>query len=60
MLDMPEENDVNSVIDAVRSAKGSVLSVVPRKKRLEDLFVETVSSKPTRTVTVEDTPGGSK
>jgi len=44
MLDMPEENDPNSVIDAIRSQKGRVISVVPRRKRLEDLFVETVSS----------------
>jgi len=66
ILDMPEVNNVNNVIDAVRNAKGSVISVIPRKKRLEDLFVETVSSKekplvaaaaPTRRITVEDTPG---
>jgi ABC-2 type transport system ATP-binding protein len=43
MLDMPEENDPNSVIDAIRTQKGRVISVVPRRKRLEDLFVETVS-----------------
>lgn len=42
MLDMPEEEDVNAVVDTVRSAKGSIVSMVPRKKRLEDLFVETV------------------
>lgn len=42
MLDMPEEEDVNAVIDTVRGAKGTVVSMVPRKKRLEDLFVETV------------------
>ncbi len=45
MLDMPEENDPNSVIDAIRGQKGKVISVVPRRKRLEDLFVETVSNK---------------
>jgi len=43
LLDMPEENDPNSVIDAIRGVKGRVISVVPRRKRLEDLFVETVS-----------------
>ena len=48
MLDMPEENDPNTVIDAVRSTKGKVISVVPRRKRLEDLFVETVTSKSTQ------------
>jgi len=45
MLDMPEENDPNGVIDAIRGMKGRVISVVPRRKRLEDLFVETVSVK---------------
>ena len=45
LLDMPEAADPNSVIDAVRSNSGQIVSVVPRKKRLEDLFVETVSSK---------------
>jgi ABC-2 type transport system ATP-binding protein len=46
LLDMPEENDPNSVIDSVRSSNARVISVVPRRKRLEDLFVETVTSKP--------------
>lgn len=44
LLDMPEDNDVNAIIDGVRAQKGSVVSVVPRKKRLEDLFVETVTN----------------
>lgn len=42
LLDMPEEEDVNAIVDTVRSAKGTVLSMVPRRKRLEDLFVEAV------------------
>lgn len=46
LIDMPEENDPNSVIDAIRSANGRLVSIVPRRKRLEDLFVETVTSKP--------------
>ena len=45
LLDMPEENDPNSVIDAIRGQNGRVISIVPRRKRLEDLFVETVSNK---------------
>ena len=48
LLDMPEENDPNTVIDAVRSSKGTIVSVVPRRKRLEDLFVETVTSVSTK------------
>lgn len=46
LLDIPEADDPNAVIDAVRSAKGKVVSIIPRKKRLEDLFVEAVSAKP--------------
>ncbi|CAN5512965.1 ABC transporter ATP-binding protein [soil metagenome] len=49
LLDMPEDNDPNGVIDAVRSMGGRIASIVPRKKRLEDLFVETVTSKSSRT-----------
>jgi hypothetical protein len=30
----------------VRSQKARIISVVPRKKRLEDLFVEAVSATP--------------
>lgn len=45
LIDTPEENDPNAIIDLVRSKKGTIVSVVPRKKRLEDLFVETVTSK---------------
>jgi ABC-2 type transport system ATP-binding protein len=46
LLDMPEEADPNGVIDAVRSKGGNIVSIVPRKKRLEDLFVETVTNRP--------------
>lgn len=46
LLDMPEDNDTNAVIDALRAKKAQIVSIVPRKKRLEDLFVETVTSKP--------------
>ncbi len=57
MLDIPEENDVNAVIDSVRTSKGRIVSIVPRRKRLEDLFVETVSTKPRVTVGVDDGTG---
>ncbi|MGV3616355.1 MAG: ATP-binding cassette domain-containing protein [Fimbriimonas sp.] len=46
MLDMPEDNDTNAIIDRIRTSKGRIVSIVPRKKRLEDLFVETVTDKP--------------
>jgi ABC-2 type transport system ATP-binding protein len=44
LLDAPEESDINAVIDSVRGSGARIVSVVPRKKRLEDLFVETVSA----------------
>jgi ABC-2 type transport system ATP-binding protein len=46
LLDIPEDSDPNGVIDAVRNQKARIISIVPRKKRLEDLFVEAVSVKP--------------
>jgi ABC-2 type transport system ATP-binding protein len=61
LLDMPELEDTSSVIDSIRGAKGRILSIVPRKKRLEDLFVETVSSKqPSKTITVEEPSGANQ
>jgi ABC-2 type transport system ATP-binding protein len=43
IVDAPEDNNVNTIIDSVRSAKGSLVSVTPRRRRLEDLFIETVN-----------------
>lgn len=42
IVDMPETNNVNGVVDAIRTAKGHVVSIIPRRIRLEDLFVEAV------------------
>ena len=42
IVDMPEATDTNALIDAIRTDGGSIVSVVPRKQRLEDLFVESV------------------
>jgi len=42
ILDMPDDQDVNALIDSVRTQGGTIVSVIPRRKRLEDLFVETV------------------
>ncbi len=44
ILDMADTGDVNSVLEAIIAKKGNVLSVVPRRKRLEDLFLESVAS----------------
>lgn len=46
LFDLPEDSDTNNVIDRIRSSKGRIISIVPRRKRLEDLFVETVTDKP--------------
>lgn len=46
IVDMPEDEDPNSLLDGIRSGKGRVVSVIPRRKRLEDLFVEAVREKP--------------
>ena len=32
------------MIDAVRSAGGKIISVIPRRRRLEDLFLESVGA----------------
>lgn len=45
LFDVPEEADINAVLDGVRANGGAIISVVPRKKRLEDLFVEAVTAK---------------
>lgn len=42
LIDMPESEDLNAVLDSIRSAKGRIVSVIPRRKRLEDLFVDTI------------------
>jgi ABC-2 type transport system ATP-binding protein len=42
IVDMPEEEDINALLDGLRGKKANVMSVIPRRKRLEDLFVETV------------------
>lgn len=37
-----DEDKINAVIDLVRGVKGKVVAVVPHKRTLEDVFVETV------------------
>lgn len=46
IIDMDDQQDTNAIIDAIRGSKGSVISIVPRRMRLEDLFVQTVKAKP--------------
>ncbi|KAA0229065.1 MAG: putative ABC transporter ATP-binding protein YxlF [Fimbriimonadales bacterium] len=42
IIDAPDSLPTDGFIDAIRSAGGTILSILPRRKRLEDLFVETV------------------
>lgn len=42
IVDMPDSHPTGEIIDAIRNSGGQVLSVIPRRKRLEDLFLETV------------------
>ncbi len=42
IVDMPDSISPNAILEGIVAQKGSVLSVIPRRKRLEDLFVETV------------------
>lgn len=44
IVDMPDSVSPNELIDAVRTAGGEIISVIPRRKRLEDLFVETIGT----------------
>jgi len=43
IVDLPDDHNPNALLDAVRSSGGTIVSVIPRRKRLEDLFLETVS-----------------
>lgn len=43
IIDMDDQDSPNSVIDAIISQGGSIVSVIPRRIRLEDLFLESVA-----------------
>jgi ABC-2 type transport system ATP-binding protein len=49
IVDIPDTISPNDILTGIVSSGGSVLSVIPRRKRLEDLFVETVTKKPLAT-----------
>lgn len=42
IIDMPDDADANAVVDSIRSANGQLISLTPRRKRLEDLFIQSV------------------
>lgn len=43
IVDMPDSHKPNAVVDSIRDAGGEIVSLIPRRKRLEDLFIESVS-----------------
>lgn len=43
IIDAPDSLGTDGFLDSIRAAGGKVLSIIPRRKRLEDLFVETVA-----------------
>jgi ABC-2 type transport system ATP-binding protein len=50
---------VNQIVDIVRQHEGVVVSVVPQRRRLEDIFVETVGIGTGRTIgTFNELTGG--
>lgn len=47
ILDIPDTQSSDGSIDAIRTAGGTVVSIIPRRKRLEDLFMETIKGQAT-------------
>ncbi|MCC6402927.1 MAG: ABC transporter ATP-binding protein [Fimbriimonadaceae bacterium] len=43
IVDIPDSEEPNAIVDAIRAAGGTIVSVIPRRKRLEDLFLELVT-----------------
>lgn len=42
LMSSTEGESLNKVIDAIRSGKGQIISIVPHKRALEDLFMEII------------------
>ncbi len=43
IVDAPDTIATDGLVDAIRSAGGKIISIIPRRRRLEDLFVETIA-----------------
>jgi ABC-2 type transport system ATP-binding protein len=43
IIDIDDQNSPNSLIDSIITGGGSIVSVIPRRIRLEDLFLESVA-----------------
>jgi ABC-2 type transport system ATP-binding protein len=44
IVDAPDDAPSDGIVDAIRSSGGTIVSIIPRRKRLEDLFVETITT----------------
>lgn len=45
ILDVPDDGTINQYVDALRAKSAEIVSITPRRKRLDDLFVETIQSE---------------
>jgi ABC-2 type transport system ATP-binding protein len=55
-----DTESINQIVDLVRQHSGTLISVVPQRRRLEDIFVETVGLGKGRTIgTFNELTGGS-
>lgn len=43
IVDLPDNKNPNGMIDSLRTEGAEIVSIIPRRKRLEDLFIESVS-----------------
>ncbi|MBS1722201.1 MAG: ABC transporter ATP-binding protein [Armatimonadetes bacterium] len=43
IVDIPDSHSPNEVVKTIQGAGGEIVSVIPRRKRLEDLFLEAVT-----------------
>jgi ABC-2 type transport system ATP-binding protein len=48
VVTVADEDHVNDVVDAIRTGRGKIISVVPLKRSLEEIFVETVGAAGTQ------------
>ena len=47
LLTVEKDEDIQEVVDFVYNVGGNVLSIIPRKQRLEDIFMEEIAGKGT-------------
>jgi ABC-2 type transport system ATP-binding protein len=60
VINQPDEPEaVARIVDLIRDGRGQIVSITPKKRRLEDIFVETVGER-MAVPTAEPVPGRSK